>query len=77
MNEDRQTLATRLQEISDLVVVVRDGEQKTWGAIERISKDLQELIQKDVVPTEKMMKILYQRLPIWMQQNCLLLEHPQ
>ena len=46
MNEDRQTMATRLQEINDLVVTVRDGQQKTWGAIERISKDLQELIQK-------------------------------
>ena len=47
MNEDRQTMANRLQEINDLVVGVRDGQQKTWGAIERISKDLQELIQKD------------------------------
>ena len=47
MNEDRQTMAIRLQEINDLVAAVRDGQQKTWGAIERISKDLQELIQKD------------------------------
>ena len=46
MNEDRQTMAARLQEINDLVVAVREGQQKTWGAIERISKDLQELIQK-------------------------------
>ena len=47
MNEDRQTMAICLQEITDLVAVVQDGQQKTWGAIERISKDLQELIQKD------------------------------
>ena len=40
-------MAIRLQEINDLVVTLRDGQQKTWGAIERISKDLQELIQKD------------------------------
>ena len=40
MNEDRQTMANRLQEINDLVVAVRDGQQKTWGAIERITKDL-------------------------------------
>ena len=29
------------------MATVRDGQQKTWGAIKRISKDLQELIQKD------------------------------
>ena len=29
MNEDRQTMATRLQEINDLVATVRDGQQKT------------------------------------------------
>ena len=40
MNEDHQTTATRLQEINDLVVVVQDGQQKMWGAMERISKDL-------------------------------------
>ena len=40
MNEDRQTMANRLQEINDLVAAVRDSQQKTWGAIERISKDL-------------------------------------
>ena len=40
MNKDRQTMANRLQEINDLVVAVRDGQQKMWGAIERISKDL-------------------------------------
>ena len=40
MNEDRQTTAIRLQEINDLVAAVRDGQQKMWGAIERISKDL-------------------------------------
>ena len=47
MSEDRQTMANRLQEINDLVAAAREGQQKTWGAIERISKDLQELIQKD------------------------------
>ena len=41
-------MANRLQEINDLVAAVREGQQKTWGAIERINKDLQELIQKDV-----------------------------
>ena len=41
-------MASRLKEINDLVAAVRDGQQKTWGAIERISKDLQEPIQKDV-----------------------------
>ena len=40
MNEDRQTMAVCLQEINDLVVAVREGQQKTWGAIERIRKDL-------------------------------------
>ena len=47
MNEDRQTMANSLQEINDLVAAVQEGQQKTWGAIERISKHLQELIQKD------------------------------
>ena len=47
MSAGRQTMAIRLKEINDLVAVVRDGQQKTWGAIERISKDLQDLIQKD------------------------------
>ena len=41
-------MAARLQGINDLVATVQEGQQKTWGAIERISKDLQELIQKDV-----------------------------
>ena len=36
-----------MQEINELVTTVRDGQQKMWGAIERTSKDLQELIQKD------------------------------
>ena len=40
INEDRQTTATHLQEINDLVMAVRDGQQKMWGAIKRISKDL-------------------------------------
>ena len=40
MNEDRQNMAIRLKEINDLVAAVQDGQQKTWGAIERISKDL-------------------------------------
>ena len=40
MNEDRQTTATSLQEINDLVAEIGDGQQKMWGAIERISKDL-------------------------------------
>ena len=40
-------MTIRLQEINDLAATVRDGQQKTWGAIERISKDLQELIQED------------------------------
>ena len=39
-NDDCQTMANRLQEINDLVVAVREGQQKTWEAIERISKDL-------------------------------------
>ena len=53
MNEDRQTMANRLKEINDLVAAVREGQQKTWGAIERISKDLQELIQKDASAEEE------------------------
>ena len=53
LNEDRQTMANRLKEINDLVAAVREGKQKTWGAIERISKDLQELIQKDAGAEEE------------------------
>ena len=53
MNEDRQSMANRLQEINDMVVAVWEGQQKTWGAIERINKDLSELIQKDVGIDEK------------------------
>ena len=66
MNEDHQTITNRLQGINDLVAAVREGQQKTWGAIERISKDLQELIQKDAGAEEedKLMKILHQALPI-------------
>ena len=40
VNADRQTIATHLRKINDLVVAVRDGQQKMWGTIERISKDL-------------------------------------
>ena len=40
MNEDRQTTAPRLQEIKNWVAIVHDGQQKMWGAIGRISKDL-------------------------------------
>ena len=47
MNEDRQTMANRLQEINDLVAAVQESQHKTWEAIERINKDLQELIQKE------------------------------
>ena len=36
-----------MQEINDLVAAVLDGQQKIWEAIERISKYLQELIQRD------------------------------
>ena len=48
MNEDCQTIAIRLWAINDVVATFRDGQQKMWGAIERINKDLQELIQRDV-----------------------------
>ena len=48
MNEDHQTTATRLQEIKDSVAVVQNSQQRMWGTIERISNDLQELVQKDV-----------------------------
>ena len=47
MNEDRQTTATRLQEIKDSVEAVQESQQRMWGTIERISSDLQELVQKD------------------------------
>ena len=40
MNEDRQTMAARLQEINDMVAAVQEGQEQTWGAIEKISKDL-------------------------------------
>ena len=33
-------MAIRLKEINDLVAAVGDGQQKTWGAIKRINKDL-------------------------------------
>ena len=46
MNEGQQATAIRLQEIKDFVMTVRDGQQKMEGAIEQISKDLWELIQK-------------------------------
>ena len=48
MDEDYQAAAIQLQEISGLVMIVKAGQQKMWGAIERISRDLQELIHKDV-----------------------------
>ena len=53
INGSRQTMAIRLQEINDLVTTVRDGQHKMWGAIERISKDLQELVQKDAGTDEE------------------------
>ena len=40
MNEDRQITTIRLQEIKDFVTTVQDGQQKMWGAIEQMSKDL-------------------------------------
>ena len=47
MNEDRQTTATRLQGIKDSVAVVQESQQRMWGTIERVSNDLQDLVQKD------------------------------
>ena len=47
MNEYCQAMAICHQEINNFIAAVRDGQQKMWGAIERISKDLQELIQRD------------------------------
>ena len=44
MNEVHHTTATHLQEIKDLVVAVQESQQKMWGSIEKISKDLQELV---------------------------------
>ena len=38
MNKGRQATATRLQEINDLVAVVRDGQQKMWGALRGLVK---------------------------------------
>ena len=46
-------MANCLQEINDLVAAVQEGQQKIWGAIESISKDLQELIQKDAGADEE------------------------
>ena len=78
MNEDRQHGNSPEKEINDLVAAVRDGQQKTWGAIERISKDLQELIQKDAgTDGEDEEDPCTRRLLIWIQQNQLLLEHPR
>ena len=39
---------THLKEIKDLVVVVWESQQKMWGPIEGISKELQELVQGDI-----------------------------
>ena len=40
MNEARHTTATRLHEIEDSVVGVQESQQKMWGAVERMSKQL-------------------------------------
>ena len=40
MSEIRQSTVTRLQEIKDFMAAVRDSQQKMWGAIERMSKEL-------------------------------------
>ena len=47
MNKNCRVVAICLQDINELVTTVQDGQQKMWAAIERISKDLQELIQND------------------------------
>ena len=56
INEIRQTMAIRLQEINNLVTTVWDGQHKIWGAIEEISKDLQELVQRDAGTDEEINK---------------------
>ena len=45
MNEAHQTMATRLQEIKDSVMVVGDSQWKMWRVIKRMSKELQELVR--------------------------------
>ena len=44
MNEAHQATTTHFQEIKDLVATARENEQKILGAIERISKELEELV---------------------------------
>ena len=53
MNENCQTTAIHLPEISDLVTTVKDSQQKMWRAIKGINNDLQELIQKNTGTDEE------------------------
>ena len=48
MNEAHQATMTRLQEIKDSLAVVQENQQKMWRAIDRMTKEVQELVQGDI-----------------------------
>ena len=47
VNEVRQETSSTLEQLKETVVAVRESQERMWRAIDRMSKDVQELVQKD------------------------------
>ena len=47
VNEVRRETSSTLEQLKETVVAVRESQERMWRAIDRMSKDVQELVQKD------------------------------
>ena len=48
VNEVRRDTASTLEELKAIVVAVHESQEKMWCAIDRMSKEVQELVQQDL-----------------------------
>ena len=47
VNEVRRETSSTLEQLKETVVAVRESQERMWRAIDGMSKDVQELVQKD------------------------------
>ena len=47
VNEVRQETSSTLEQLKETVVAIRESQERMWRAIDGMSKDVQELVQKD------------------------------
>ena len=48
VNEVRQETSSTLDQLKETIGAVRESQERMWRAIDRMSKDVQEVVQKDV-----------------------------